>query len=270
MQSRIKIMLADMAKNAETLKKLNGGIQTIVDEEILEILDNVIKKEGYLPNEFKKLYRELKEQINHRQTFIDSKIDWCNHYPDFKRISDVMDKFKSNQLLREFCSGYPLKSNEDKVIEIYKKCISFRTKFTKKTIKNLKFHPNTNPILYSRVKYCIEPSKVKEFLNTYQSWLWNESPVKFWGSVYNLRQDFIYDSGYDKTSWENRIASPDLLKSKADEVEKLQENVLTLLHKELELIIELDRFITYEYSNYPLEMSIYEMEKATPIQQSLW
>lgn len=250
-----------MAKNAETLKNLNGGIQTIVDEEIVELLNRLIEIEGELPPEFREQYKNLKEQINERLPFISSKTDWCERYPDFKRIYDMMETFRTNDLLREFSQSYPLKSNETKVVEIYKKCISYRTKFTKKIINNLKLHPDASSVHYCRVEYCIDSNKVKDFLTRYQSWMWNEGPQPLWSMVYNLRQDFIFDSGYDRTSWKTRIAYPDLLKKKADEVEKLQENLLRLLHVESELLFELDNDITLEYDTASLEMSLYEREQ---------
>lgn len=250
-----------MAKNAETLKNLNGGIVTIVDEEAVELINKLIKIEGELPPEFREQYEKLNEQINKRLPFINSKTEWCERYPDFKRISDMMKNFRSNDLLREFAHSYPLKSHEIKIVEIYKKCISYRTKLTNKIISNLKLHPDASSVHYRRVDYCIDSNKAKNFLKRYQSWMWNEGLQSLWNKVYYFRQDFIFDSGYDRISWKARIAYPELLKIKADEIEILQEKLLRLLHFEVELILEIDKDITLEYDAAPLEMSLYEREQ---------
>lgn len=260
MHSQIKLILAQMNKNAETLKELNGGVQTIVDEEIVAILNRLIEEKGELPPEFKDQYKTLNEQINKRLPFINAKIDWCERYPDFKRISDMMEIFRTNDLLREFSQGYPLEANEIKAVEIYKKCISFRVKLTKKIIRNLKLHPNASFIHYCHVEHCIDSEKVKSFLNRYQSWMWNQGHQALWNKLYSLREEFTFNSGYDR-SWQTIISNPELLKEKANEVEKLQEKLLKLLQSESELLLELDQDITFEYSKNRLEISLYEREQ---------
>lgn len=260
MHSEVRRILGQMNKNTETLKELNGGVQTIVNEEIVEILNRLIETKGELPHEYRKQYESLNEQINKRLPFINSKIEWCERYPDFRRISDVMEIFKSNDLLRQFSSGYPSRSNVEKYSEIYKKCISYRVKFDNKIIKNLKLHPDASSVHYHRVEHCIDSNKVNQFLKRYQSWMWNDGPRSLWNTLYYLRQDFIFNSGYDRTSWQTRIEHPNLLKIKAEEVENMQEKLLRLLHAEEELLLELDQEITLEYEARPLMMSLYERE----------
>jgi hypothetical protein len=172
-----------------------------------------------------------------------------------------MEDFKSNELLREFCQSYPLKSHETKVIETYKKCISFRTKFTKKIANNLRLQPGASFFHYQKVEYCIDSNIVNDFLKRYQTWLWSERLHEFWSDLYNLRQDYIFDAGYDRISWKTRIASPALLRSKLEEVETLHKNLFRLLRAEAELLFELDENITLEYNNAPIEMSLYEREQ---------
>jgi predicted GIY-YIG superfamily endonuclease len=261
MHPQIRLILGQMNKNAETLKELNGGRRPCCDEETVEVLNKLIEINGELPPEFREQYKSLNEQIYKRLPFMNSKIEWRERYSDFKRISDVMETFRTNDLLREFSQGYPSQSNNSKAVEIYKKCISYRVKITEKIIKNLKFHPDTSAVHYCRVEYCIDSNKVNSFLKRYQSWMWCEGPRPLWNEVFNLREDFIFNSGYDRISWQTRIAYPDLLKRKAEEVEKLQEKLLRLLNAEAELLRELDQEISLEYDTKPFKMSLYEREQ---------
>lgn len=249
-----------MAKNAETLRELNGGIQTIIDEEVIEILDRVIEEKGELPSEFKEQYERLTAQIDKRSHFIKSKLEWRAKFPDFKRICDAMELFKTDRLLREFCQSYPLKSHDSRAIDIYKKCISYRTKWTNRITKNLKLHPDASAVHYHKVEYCIDPSVVRNFLTRYQTWMWIDGPQPLWNELFNLRHDFIFDSGYDRTSWISRIDHPDLLRQKADQVDELKEKLLQLLNTESNLLFVLDEYISQEYGRSPTEMSLYERE----------
>jgi len=94
---------------------------------------------------FETIY-EIKEQsvikelpINEKQRiFDDYKEAWCLDYPEFKRISDLMENYKTNEMLIEYGKHSPPAFIHDKAIEVYKKCISFKVKLTKKVLSFLK------------------------------------------------------------------------------------------------------------------------------------
>ena len=74
-----------------------------------------------------------------------------------------------------------------------------------------------------------------------------------------MREEFTFNSGYAR-NWQTIISNPELLKEKANEVEKLKEKLLQLLQTESELLLELDQDITFEYNTNRLEISLYERE----------
>jgi len=235
------------------------------NEESLVILNKIKEEKGELPPDLKILY-EIREASRIKnlppeerfRIFLNSKEEWCEHYPDFKRISDVMQNFKTDEMLIEFSRQSPPPSTRDKAVEVYKKCISFKEKLTKKILSHLIYGPDTPSIHYHRVQYCIDENKVKSFLHEYQSW--NRDVVGLWNEVYYLNQDFFHNSGYDRTGWDSYIKYPTMLNEKAAKVERLHENTISLLIAGTELVLKHDAAITLEYETNALEMSLYERE----------
>ena len=123
-----------------------------------------------LPSLFKTIYEIMEESVikkmpsNERQRiFDDSKDAWCLHYPEFKRISDIIQNYKTNEMLIEYGEHSPPTFIHDKAIEVYKKCISFKVKITKKVLSPLLCHPDQTDMWCHYVDYCIDNNIVKSF-----------------------------------------------------------------------------------------------------------
>jgi predicted GIY-YIG superfamily endonuclease len=219
-----------------------------------------------LPLIFETIYRIQEESViknlplNERQRIFDeSKQFWCKKFPDFKRICEVMQNFKTNELLAEYRKHSPPQSINDKAIVVLKKCTSFKVKFTKKIISQLKQHPDTPHIhYYQRGIYCINEATVKSFLKEYQ--IWNSNICKLWNEIYYLYQDFFHNTGYDRSGWNFFIRYPKSLNEKANQIEMLYEKVLKLLDSGNELISRHDKIVTLEYLTNASEMSLFERE----------
>ncbi len=186
-----------------------------------------------------------KEELD---VFNEFKEEQCKLNPDFKRIFDIMESFKTNEVLVEYTKHSPPPSIHDKAIEVYKKSISFRVKLTKKILSHLRYNPSTQDIWYHSVPYCIDEEKVKFFLNEYQSW--NQKIYSLWNEIYYLKEDFFNNSGY-KNDWKFYVKHPNILKSKGDEIEKLRDKILTLINAGKELVLKHDQAVTLEspYNN---------------------
>ena len=241
-------------------------LRQLPNEEILILLSKMKKEQGELSPDFKLFYEILEEarveklpSKERHEIFLKSKIDWCKLYPDFKRISDTMEKFKTDEMLAEYGKKSPPPSIHDKAIQVFKKCISFKVKFTKKIQSHLNQHPETLHIHYYQTGiYCISENTVKCFLKEYQSW--NLSICSMWNEIYYLKQDFFHNAGYNKSGWNFYIKDPGLLKTKADEIEKLHNIIKSLLIAGKELILKHDDSITSEYATNAFGMSLYERE----------
>lgn len=207
----------------------------------------------------KELYKIEKLPTNERQRIFDeSKEAWRLHYPDFKRISDIMENYKTNEMLIEYGKHSPPKFIHIRAIEVYKKCISFKVKFTKKTISPLNQNPNTLHIHYfpHSSTYCINVEKVKAFLKEYQEW--NLKICNLWNRIYSLKDEFY--SLYAYKDWKFYIEHPNSLKEKADEIQKIQDDALSLLNAGKNIVLKHDEAIAVEYETNAIEMSLYERE----------
>lgn len=192
-----------------------------------------------------------------RRIFDESKGSWRLHYPDFKMISEVMNEFQTNEMLVEFRKSIPPPSIFDDALRVYKKCISYKEKFSKKIQKNLNFSHETPVMFYARARYCIDKEKVHAFLNQYQKWYGDLYPL--WNKVYN-QVSFFNNPGYDIFGWDFYIKHPESLKNKASEIQSLHDQVVGLLYEGKDLINRLDSEISLEYNIASFEMSLYERE----------
>lgn len=199
--------------------------------------------------------------------FSRAKAEWCSQYPDFRRIAVVMERFEKTESLCEYKKHCPPTSIHAEAEEVYRKCLSFRTKLSKKLLSVLRLHPDTPRIHYPPVEYCIDSGTVFLFLKEYQSWVWEIGEL--WNPVYTLCGDYssnacIYTGlgamgGYENY-WEHLLKYPDMLKTKADDAEALLQKVLELLNRGSELVSQHDLAISAEYHRQSFEMSLYERE----------
>jgi predicted GIY-YIG superfamily endonuclease len=240
-------------------------IRKLPPEESLAALIKLKEDKSQLSSISLKIYEKLEEERvaklpyeERLRIFNKYKEDWCVVYPDFKRISDIMEDFKTNEMLVEYGKHSPPEFIHNRAIDIYKKCISYKVKLTKKVLSPLINHPDQLDIHCHYVKYCIDQNIVKSFLKEYQ--IWNNKIYSLWNQVYYLKNDFFYNTGYDRTSWKSYVKYSDSLKRKLNEVEKLHEKILTLLIEGQELVLKLDKTITLEYETNATEMSLYERE----------
>jgi predicted GIY-YIG superfamily endonuclease len=206
----------------------------------LETLHEILEEERYrqLPNlERQEEFKKLKEK-------------WCECYPDFKRISDLMLNFKTNELLIEYTRKSPPESIQEKAIEIYKKCLSFRAKLTNRQIKSLVYHSTTGP-------YSIDKEIVNNFVSEYKTWV--RKLYDLWNDIYYLKEDFFKDAGY-KSNWKFYIKYPSSLAEKVTYVQNDINLIVDLLNSGKTLLELNDQIITEEYKQNSIEMSLYERE----------
>ena len=102
-------------------------------------------------------------EIERQRIFDESKAVWCELYPDFKRISDTMDNYETNEMLVLYGKRCPPFFIHNKAIEVYKKCISFKVKLTKKVLSPLDYHPDRTEQWRYYVDYCIDNNIVSLF-----------------------------------------------------------------------------------------------------------
>ena len=100
-----------------------------------------------------------------------------------------MENYKTNEMLIEYGKHSPPAFIHDKAIEVYKKCISFKVKLTKKVLSPLRDHPDQTDMWCHCVDYCIDKNIVKSFLKDYQKW--NLKIHNLWNEIYYLKQDFF-------------------------------------------------------------------------------
>lgn len=209
-----------------------------------------------LPKHFESIY-EIKERYlieklprNERQRIFDeSKEEWRLHYPDFKRISEIMLHFKSNEMLIEFQKHSPPSFIREKASEVYKKCLSFKVKLKRHKIDNLGYSYTPGP-------FCINYTKVKLFTDEYADW--GRKAGRLWNEIYSLRDK--YNSLYAYNDWVFDIKHPKVLEERADNIHKLHDDALTLLYAGKEMVLKHDEAITAEYNSNSTEMSFYERE----------
>jgi len=209
-----------------------------------------------LPKYFESVY-EINEKylieklpINERQRIFDeSKEAWRLHFPDFKRISEIMLKFKSDEMLIEFQKHSPPSFISEKAGEVYKKCLSFKVKLKSHKIKYLGYSYTPEP-------YCINYFKVKLFLDEYANW--GQKASYIWREISSLRDK--YNSLYAYSDWLFDIKHSKVLKERADNIQKLQDDALSLLNAGKEMILRHDEAITLEYNTGSTTMSLYERE----------
>ena len=190
--------------------------------------------------------------------FDDSKKLWCLYFPDFKRISDAMEAYKTNELLLEYTKHCPPASIHEKAIDVYKKCISFRVKLTRKVLSPLQRNPGLGYTFCQNIDYCIDNNIVKSFVQSYHKW--RQDLSSRWSNNYYMYSDFFFNTGYDRTPWNSHIAYSDSLKAKADAVQRTQEDVLLFINSAREFVTKSDQAISLEYQRNATEMSLYERE----------
>lgn len=243
------------------------GTHNQADQHVLSKLED---PSGRLPSFFERMYGIHEESVfkklpssERQRIFDDNKRSWCLHYPEFKRISDLMEVYRTNELLIQYRRHCPPAFIHDKAVDVYKKCISFKVKITKKVLSPLRYHPNQSDFWCHYVAYCIDKEIVKSFLKSYQTW--NLKIHNLWNEIYYLNADFFDNAGYKirscgVLSWWWYIEHSDCLKAKADEIQKTQEEILSLLISGIELVAKSDETISCEYRNNATEMSLYERE----------
>jgi hypothetical protein len=217
-----------------------------------------------LPSIFGTIYEIIEKSIikdlpdyERQRIFDESKDFWRLQYPDFKLISDVINEFQTNEMLVEFRKSSPPESILNDALRVYKKCISYKEKFSAKIQKNLHFSHDTPVISYARARYCIDKDKVYSFLNQYQKWHGDLFPL--WKIVRN-EVCFFNKPSYDFFNWNFYLSNHASLKSKASNIQSLHDRVVDLLFKGKDLLNKLDAEISLEYNIASFEMSLYERE----------
>lgn len=256
---------ADVKIVIDIFEDTNEWFQKPSNQSDANLISKLKDVKAELPSFFETIY-EIKEKFKieklpkdeRQRIFDESKEAWCLHYPDFKRISEIMDNFKTNEMLIEFGKHSPPKFIHDRAIEVYKKCISFKVKFTKKTISPLNQNPNTLHIHYfpHSSSFCINVDKVKSFLKEYQEW--NLKICNLWNTIYSLKDKFY--SLYAYEDWKRYVKNSAVLKEKADEIQQIQDGAISLLNIGTEIVLKHDEAITLEYDTNANEMSLFERE----------
>jgi hypothetical protein len=243
-----------------TLKELSKRPQ----DEVLLILDQMKAEKGALPEEFRVYYEVLDtariRALPHKERsliFQKNKEQWRIEHSDFQKIATVMGDFQSNPILMDYLRQAPPPWAREKAINIYKKCISFKEKFSKRIESILTFRFDVPEFHYPRVNYCIDKTIVANFLNAYQRW--NQEVVESWRKVYYVNEDFKNDAGYE-IDWRFVIKHPSVLQQQAEKIGALHKRTITMLQTGEKLLENHDRAIMGEYAKNALEMSLFERE----------
>lgn len=192
----------------------------------------------------------LDELDNKRKEVLSHFDEWNELYPDFKRISEIMEDFKTNDLLVEYQKNSLPSFIKDKAIEIYKKCLSFKVKLKKYKLDKLGYSYTPKP-------YCISNEKVQLFVNEYQ--IWGRKSYEVWHNVYYLKEDFFHNRGY-KFKWDFSVRH-NMLKYDLQKIETIYNETIEFLQSGIELINKYDEMITLEYETKSFEMSLFERER---------
>lgn len=272
-RERFKYVFELMQSNSEVhpnIKIVNG----IFDETIAwyqkppkpdhDVISKLKDSKCTLPSSFDTIYEIQEKKViknltrtERERIFNELKASWCFYLPQFKRISDLMENYKTNEMLVEYGRHSPPEFIHDKAIEVYKKCISFKVKLTKKVLSPLRDHPDQTDMWCYYVDYCIDENLVKSFLKDYQKW--NLKIHDLWNEHYYKKQDFFFNAGY-KVDWDFYIRNNHLLRDLADSIQKTQEKILSLLIEGKELVNKSDEIVSSEYEKNATEMSLYERE----------
>jgi hypothetical protein len=209
-----------------------------------------------LPSFFETIYGIMEKSIieklpkNERQRIFDeSKEEWCIHYPDFNKISEIMSEFNRNEMLIEFRKNSPPSFIRERAVEIYKKCLSYKARLKNHKIDQLGYSYTPGP-------YCIDYNKVKLFTIEYADW--GRKASSLWNQINSLRDQYTSLYAYD--DWNRYVKHSAVLKEKKDKIEKLQEDTLSLLNSGKEMLLKHDEVISAEYKTNSIEMSLYERE----------
>lgn len=192
----------------------------------------------------------LEELENKRKEVLGQFDEWRELYPDFKKISDIMDNFKTNELLVQYLINSLPSFVRERAIEIYKKCLSYKVKLKMYKIDKLGYS-------YTPVPYCIDATKVNLFKDEYQAW--GRKSYYKWNDVYYLNQDFFYNRGYTY-KWDFNVKY-NLLKYDVERIEKIYIETIEFLNSGIELMNRHHENITLEYEKNSFEMSLYEREE---------
>jgi predicted GIY-YIG superfamily endonuclease len=209
-----------------------------------------------LPSFFKTIYEiqekhKIKELPNHerQRIFDESKDAWRKAYPDFDRISKIMSKYKSDQMLVEFQKKSPPSFICEKAIEIYKKCLSYKAQLKQHKIEKLGYSYTPGPL-------CIDRVKVNSFTTEYADW--GRRASVFWNAIYSQRDKYL--SLYSYEDWKWCISHGNLLKNEADRYQETQDNALALLDFGIKMLERHDQIITLECKERPKEKSYHDRE----------
>lgn len=198
-------------------------------------------------DEAKKFTEEIE---NKRKAVLWHFNEWRELYPDFKRISEIMENFKTNDLLVEYQKNSLPTFIKDKATEIYKKCLSFKVRLKMHKIDKLGYS-------YTPMHYCISSEKVNLFVDEYQTW--GRKSYEIWHEIHYLKEDYFHNRGY-KFNWEFSIKY-NMLKYDLQKIEKTYNETIEFLKSGIELINKYDEIITLEYLSNSSEMSLFEREK---------
>jgi hypothetical protein len=193
-----------------------------------------------------------------RRLFNDFKKGWCEHSPDFRKIADIMEDFRTNEMLLEYTNHPIPPSIMESAVDVYKQCISFKTKLTKRILSNLRLHPATPLIRYHDVQYCIGTETVLHFLHEFQAW--RVRMCDLWNAVSCANKDFFHNSGYSY-DWKFIVKHPEVLREKTEAIDKLHSTAISLLDAGRRLVANHGETISSEYSANAFEMSLYEREQ---------
>lgn len=250
---QIPDQVVDLYQRAIVLKLDNS--------ERLNYFNRILETGGAIPEYLADLHKMAERSHKHIQIGVEMerlKTEWASEIPDFRIIYDKMISFQTTSVLIEFRRKFPGKSISDHVLSIYKKCISYRQKLTKKIQNNLAFGANTPQRYYERAKYCIDPDIVYSFLQSFLSWRSELYP--YWNKVFNEVSLYRDVSEFHLDYWKDLVRFRNQLAKKSQYIEALHDDVLRLIEDGSKLLQQLDHQISEEYERSKTEMSLYHRE----------
>lgn len=231
------------------------------DMDSINYINKIQDETGFIPKYLIDLYDIAMRAQQREQLAIQMKqlrSEWISIYPEYRNICNIMRNFETDLDLIEFRRIFPGESINERALSIYKKCISYRQKFTNKIQQNLTFTACTPTVFYEKALYCIDREVAYSLLNKYLTWRDKIHP--YWKKVYDEYSLFEETSDFHIDYWNKIIKSSYQLSEKSKYITDIHNEVVRLLKIGSELISEIDSEAMEVYRQSKVEMSLYEYE----------
>lgn len=242
-------------KNVKSINDIPDIYNTIYD-----IYEN-ITNDFLLPKSLDKDRKKVNKLTDDEKSYYVEQIKlFCiNNSEIFKKYIELQENYKIDPILKEFIGRCPTDFIEEYALKIYKKCISYKDKITKKGLKNLNYSSDTKEYWFYNFNYCIDKEIVFKFLRKYQKWrfdaisLWNECSKE---RGYNN----LFEGWNTVSNWKFYLKHEGALSEKVNLHLKFQNEIKNSMSLAIQILDECDNFVSNEYCKNSYDISHFERE----------